>query len=313
MSSHTQILEYWRLFAVEPAAFELCELAETFQIKLSVFALFCYTAAENSGRDGEMNVKHDGRRLRVPASRRLTSDLLWLNRVVPLCGHDRIFRLQDLASARSKLTDRISWPALFIRAFSLVAQKHPELRQTWYRWPFSHLYQHPVNVASITVHRNWKNAAWLFWGQIDQPESSTLPQIQQQLDCFRDAPVEQVFRKQTRLAQLPTPLRRLIWWWNHNVATAKRAKRLGTFFVSTLAGRGAEIQIPPAIHTGCLTFGPLNQAGECRVTLAYDHRVMDGFLVAAILESLESVLSDQMLTELQDSSTEQPLAEGQAA
>lgn len=260
-----------------------------------------------------MNVKHDGRRLRLPASRRLTSDLLWLNRVVPLCGHDRIFRLDDLAKVRSKITDRISWPALFIRAFSLVAQKHPELRQTWYRWPFSHLYQHPVNVASITVHRNWKNAAWLFWGLVEQPESSTLQQIQQQLDCFRDAPVEQVFRKQTRLAQLPTPLRRLIWWWNHNVATAKRAKRLGTFFVSTLAGRGAEIQIPPAIHTGCLTFGPLNYAGECRVTLAYDHRVMDGLLVAEILESLESVLSGQMLTELQDSSTEQPLAEGQAA
>ena len=75
-------------------------------------------------REGcEMNVKHDGRRLRLPASRRLTSDLLWLNRVVPLCGHDRIFRLYDLANVRSKLTDRISWPALFIRAFSLVAQK----------------------------------------------------------------------------------------------------------------------------------------------------------------------------------------------
>jgi hypothetical protein len=260
-----------------------------------------------------MNAKHDGRRLRVPASRRLSSDLLWFNRDVPLCGHDRVFHLKDLANARSKVTDRVSWSALFIRAFSLIAQKHPELRQTWYRRPFSHLYQHPVNVASITVHRTWKEASWLFWGQINQPESSTLQQIQQQLDRFRDAPVEQVFRKQTRLAQLPTPLRRLFWWWNLNVATAKRAKRLGTFFVSTLAGQGAEIQIPPSIHTGCLTFGPLNQAGECRVTLAYDHRVMDGVLVAEILESLESVLSDQMLTELQDSSTGQPPVAGQAA
>ena len=86
---------------------------------------------------------------------------------------------------------------------------------------------------------------------------------------------------------------------NSNIATAGRAKHLGTFFLSTLAGRGAEIQVPPSIHTGCLTFGPLDEYGRCRVTIAYDHRVMDGAMVAAILQTLESVLNEEIRAELQ--------------
>ncbi len=259
-----------------------------------------------------MRTNHTGRRMRVPPSRRLTSDLLWFNRSVPLCGHDRVFCLEELARVRSQSPGRISWPALFIRAFGLVAQRHPELRQSWYRWPVSHLYQHPVNVTTITVHRVWNAESWLFWGQLSEPETRSLREIQQQLDVFRDAPVETTFRNQIQLAQLPTLLRRMIWWWLINVATARRAKRLGTCFLSTLAGRGTEIQIPPSIHTGCLTFGPLNKDGECRVTLAYDHRVMDGVYVAEVLKSLESLLRDQLLTELRDSWAAQP-ASDQAA
>lgn len=259
-----------------------------------------------------MQPNQDGKRFPVPASRRLTFDLLWFNRSVPLCGHDRIVDLATVAEARSLAATRISWPALFIRAFSLVASQYPQLRQTWYRWPLAHLYQHPVNVASITVHREWKGDPWLFWGQISEPEQLSLSEIQRQLDRFRDGPVSKTFRRQVQLAKLPTLLRRMIWWWNINVATSRRARRLGTFFLSTLAGRGAEIQVPPSIHTGCLTFGPLNEAGQCRVTLAYDHRVMDGAIVAEILESLERVLCGQMLTELRNLKAGNSV-EGQAA
>ena len=82
------------------------------------------------------------------------------------------------------------------------------------------------------------------------------------------------------------------------MAKQKRAKRLGTFFLSTLSGKGVEIQIPPAIQTGCLTYGPLNSQGRSRVTLAYDHRVMDGALVAGILKRLEEVLLETLRPEL---------------
>lgn len=207
--------------------------------------------------------------------------------------------LAPVSETRSACAERISWPALFLKAYAIVAQQVPELRQTWYRWPWAHLYQHPSSVATLTVQREMNGEPWLFWGQIAEPELKSLSELQRTIDRFRDREVRDVFRKQLQLAKLPTVFRRMIWWWNLNVATASRAKRLGTFFLSTLAGRGAEIQLPPSIHTGCLTFGPLDENGMARVTLAYDHRIMDGALVADILQRLEETLSGALRDELQ--------------
>ena len=243
---------------------------------------------------------HQGRRIRIPASRRLSWDLLWFNRVVPQCGHDRRCDLREVAMARAVCPVRISWSAIFVRTFGLVAEEIPELRQTWYRWPWAHLYQHPESVASITVHRSWREEAWLFWGQIRRPEKRSLREIQVALDRFRDGPVKKVFRRQLQFVRLPTLLRRAVWWWNLNLATSRRATRVGTFFLSTLSGRGVEIQVPPSVHTCCLTFGPLSEDGECRVTLAYDHRVMDGVLVADVLLSLDSMLKTRIVSELRE-------------
>ena len=245
-----------------------------------------------------MTDPRNGRRFTVPASRRLSWDLTYFNRAVPLCAHDRRMNLAKVSAARDSCSERVSWPALFLKAYGLVAQDVAELRQTWYRWPCAHLYQHAQSNATLTVQREVCSEPWLFWGQIGSPESRPLSEIQQSINRFRDGDVREVFRKQLQLAKLPTILRRLIWWWNLNVATASRAKRLGTFFLSTLAGRGAEIQLPPSIHTGCLTFGPLDGNGIARVTLAFDHRVMDGALAAEILGRLEETLNGQLTAEL---------------
>lgn len=245
-----------------------------------------------------MTNHRNGRRFTVPASRRLTWDLLKFHREIPLCAHDRQMDLTEISAARSECALRISWPAIFIRAYALVAQEIPELRQTWYVWPWAHLYQHNSSVAALTVQREINGEPWLFWGLIRSPETLSLPEIQERIDEFRTQPVQAVFEKQWRLAHLPTSLRRVVWWWNLKVETKKRATRLGTFFLSTLSGQGVEIQTPPSIQTGCLTYGPLNENRRARVTLAYDHRIMDGMLVATILQRLETVLNTTLSSEL---------------
>ncbi len=239
-----------------------------------------------------------GKRMRIPRSRRLTWDLLHFNRQIPLCAHDRKMDLSVVASSRQRCTVRISWPALFVKAYAQVAAEIPELRQTWYRWPWSHLYQHHSSTSAMTVHRVVRDQPWLFWGLIAEPEHLSLKQLQQQIDNFRDGPAKTVFRQQWQLSGLPTMLRRLVWWWNLNMATAGRARRIGTFFLSTLSGRGVEIQLPPSVHTGCLTYGPLDAANCCRVTLAYDHRIMDGVLIADALQKLEHRLNHECAAEL---------------
>ena len=185
-----------------------------------------------------------------------------------------------------------------MKAFGLLALEIPELRQTWFRWPFATLYQHPSSIGVVTVQREFQGERWLFWGRIATPESLSLVEIQQQIDEYRTGSVPELFRKELQLVRLPTPIRRMIWAWNINLSRRKRMKRLGTFFLSTLAGQGVEIQIPPSIHTACLTYGPLNKLGICKVTLAYDHRVMDGSLVADCLSRLETILSETLGGEL---------------
>jgi hypothetical protein len=207
--------------------------------------------------------------------------------------------LGPLAELRTAAPARISWAALFIRAFGKVSAEIPQLRQMWLTWPWPHLYQHPESVAVLTVHREFQNEPWLFWGRIRSPELRSLTDLQACIDDFQNQPVETRFSRELQLAALPTPLRRIIWWWNLHVAGAARARRLGTFFLSTLAGRGAEIQLPPSVQTGCLTYGPLDAQGISRVTLAYDHRIMDGVLAARILERLEQILLLEIAAELQ--------------
>lgn len=253
----------------------------------------------------------DGTFFSIPPCRRLSWDLLWFNKSVPLCGHDRLCQLSTLAEARKNAGVRISWPAIFIKAFALVAADVPELRQTWHRWPWAQLYQHPCSVGTLTVQREVKGQRWLFWGKIPAPETLSLLQIQERIDSFATGSAREMFGREQKLARLPTILRRLIWGWNLHVAKRKRANRLGTFFLSTLAGRGAEIQVPPSIHTGCLTYGPLDTNGISRVTLAYDHRVMDGALVAEVLRTLEGILLKTLqgeLLQLRDSEAKLPSA-----
>ena len=50
----------------------------------------------------------------------------------------------------------------------------------------------------------------------------TLTDLQACIDSFQQQPVERQFARELQLAALPTPLRRLIWWWNMHLAGPDR-------------------------------------------------------------------------------------------
>jgi hypothetical protein len=134
---------------------------------------------------------------------------------------------------------------LFIKAFAIVAARRPVLRQTFQRWPWSHIYQHPENVAMLAIHRVLDGEPWVFHARFESPESQTLTHLQFALNRYLNEPATKIFRKQWQLSGLPTFARRFLWWWTLNVAVHHRARRLGTYFFTTLAGKGVEIQDPP--------------------------------------------------------------------
>lgn len=238
------------------------------------------------------------RRLRLPRSRRLTCDVLHYHRKVPTCAHDRFCELRPLLLARQISSRRISWSLLFIKAFGLVARDFPVLRQSYQPWPWPHIYEHPSSVGMLAVQREHQGEPWLFWGRFSEPESHSLLSMQNTLDRYLSDPVQDIFQRQWQLSAFPTPIRRLFWWWTLNAAGSKRPRRVGTFFLTTLAGQGAEIQHPPAFLTSNLTYGPLDEQGRSRVTIAYDHRLTDGLQIARCLKALEETLNGPIAAEL---------------
>ena len=237
-------------------------------------------------------------RMRLASSRALVIDVVHYDRKTPSYAHDRHCRLGSLANLRPHTATRVAWPVLFIKAYGLLSAEYPALRQTYFNFPWPHLYQHPVSISTLAMSRLHQGEERLFWVRFQKPEACSLVQLQAELERHQHEPAEVLFRRQIRLSKLPTPLRRAAWWLTRNLSGSKRSRRLGTFALTTLAGEGAVIQRPPSIHTSTLTYGPLDAAGSCRVTIVYDHRVMDGRLIARCLARLEEILLHEIADEL---------------
>jgi hypothetical protein len=238
------------------------------------------------------------RRLRLSSARALVIDILHFDRQIPSFAHDREFRLATLAELRAGAPARIAWPVLFIKAYGMLSAECAAFRRTWFRWPWPHLYEHPYSIGMLALSREHQGEERLFWVRFRRPELHSLVELQQSLERHQVDPIEQLFRRQLIVSRLPTPLRRAAWQLTFHLSGRKRASRLGTFALTTLASEGATIQRPPSIHTSTLTYGPLDEAGRMRVTIVYDHRLMDGRLVARSLARLEQHLLGPIADEL---------------
>src|SRR5262249_10728531 len=133
-----------------------------------------------------------------------------------------------------------------------------------------------------------------------KPELAPLDEIDHHLRRFKEAPLEEIscFRQLLRLGRLPWFLRRFTFWQSLYLSGRTRAKRFGTFLVSSYGSLGAEQLHPLTPLTTLLTFGPINSTGNVVVKIVYDHRVMDGRYVAHCLAELDRVLNTDIVREL---------------
>ena len=230
----------------------------------------------------------------------LVDDVLYFSAAVPRYPVDRLVPLAEVAELRHRSPQRISWTVLFLKAFGLVAADTPLLRRMYVRWPLGHLVEMPLSVGMVAINRRdpERQEDRLCWGRFIRPEQQSLVELQQALEQYQADPIGEAFGRQVQLSGVALPLRRLIWWWNLNVAGVKRAKRLGTFSISSLAGQGAWNRFHPTIQTTSLSFGPLDASGQSLVTLICDHRVLDGTPAARALADLEAALAGPVAQEL---------------
>ena len=174
------------------------------------------------------------------------------------------------------------------------------LRRALLEWPLARIYEHPQTNCSLAIERTYEGEEGVFFGMFRAPEGQTLGELQRSLVEFKTAPLEEIgfFRRMIRISRFPTPIRRFLWSVSLNLSGRARAKRFGTFGVTTLGGRGVEQIHPLSPLTTTLTFGPIDARGKVTVKIVYDHRVLDGAYVARRLVDLEKKLNGAILEEL---------------
>jgi len=252
-----------------------------------------------------MTQERRGRSVKVSDGRRLVNELMRQSHRVPLVTVRRECSIPALVQARTEGAGRLSWVAIFAKAYGLVAERNEHLRRNWLSFPWGRIYEHPISECVVLVEREWQGEETVLAAKVRAPETMPLEELDGHLKRFRTDPVRSIssFRQLLRIARYPALLRRFIFWSTLNWSGYKRCKRFGTFMISSLGNFSCELLVPHMPLTAYLTFGPISPDGRVAVTLAFDHRVMDGRHAARALQDLEQVLNTTLARELRSMGT----------
>jgi hypothetical protein len=244
--------------------------------------------------------KSRGRWLAVSPFRQLVTDLMHFSRAVPAVVADRRMDLRPLIAARAASAARPSWTVLFSKAFAMLGRDYPCLRQSYLKFPWGHLYEHPHNVVALNVERRLATEDVVLFCMIRSPENRPLQEIEAIVRRHKEAPVKSLrsYNRAVAVSRIPWPLRRIFWWAALNMSGRRRCHNYGTFSISSVASLGAGLQNLIPILTSSLHYGLFDEQGRLEMRLSWDHRVMDGATVARVLTDFEAVLNREMVREL---------------
>jgi hypothetical protein len=253
-----------------------------------------------------------GRVIKLSAPRRLVGDLMRFSKSVPRVAVQRQMNLSTLKHARLEGDRLVSWTAIFLRGYALLARETPELRRAYIKLPWPHLYEYPFSVASIAHERDYNGERAVLLSLIKAPEKRSIRALQDTIAETRSRNILEVkdFRQALKFANLPAPVRWLLMWLALNIGR-QRANRFGTFQLSVYSGLGAESLNPLTPLTTLINYGPISEDGTVSVRIHYDHRVMDGADVARALQKFETILNETMTEELRQAAEDLPSARAQ--
>ena len=156
------------------------------------------------------------------------------------------------------------------------------------------------SIAAITINREHNGEACVLPLLIMDPASVPIHTIDQVINEHVQTPMTEIraYRRAIAIGKLPGILRRPLMWAGYNMPRW-RANYFGTFTVTSVSFKGAELLYVPTLTTSLLTFGVFGPDGRTPVRMVIDHRVMDGMEFAAILARLEAIMNGPILQELQ--------------
>ena len=109
---------------------------------------------------------------------------------------------------------RPPWFGIFAKAYGLTAQEFPQLRRTFIKWPWPHLYEYPTSVAGVCVERDVDGEPCVMLRLIKDPAALRIGEIADIIRSAAETPIDELsdFKRIVALARLPGVLRRPIMW-----------------------------------------------------------------------------------------------------
>lgn len=241
-----------------------------------------------------------GIHLKISPARKMVLELLRHSKSVPTVPVSKVMELgRDFPLIRK--ASGVTWMPVWLKAYGILASRHQELRTVYTPYPWTRFYLHPENNAVVLVEREVDKEMAILASRLKCPEQMPLSAIDEKLKHLREDPVESIphFKKILLLGKLPTIIRRLVFHFSLYWSGAAKARRFGTFMISSQGYLGCEQEHPIHFCPSYLTFGPIEESGKVTGRIIYDHRVMDGRFVAKLFSELEEVLQTTILPELQ--------------
>ncbi|MFO1185490.1 MAG: 2-oxo acid dehydrogenase subunit E2 [Bauldia sp.] len=235
----------------------------------------------------------------IPPLRRLIIDFMHFSVRVPAVVAERRMRLAPLSATRGQASERISWLAIFAKAYVIVVDEFVELRRAYVTLPWPHFCEFAEAEGFVTIEREADGERAALNLPLRRGPGLGLAKLDGTIRYARNAPLGEVpyFRRLLLVARLPRPLRRLAIWLGLNWGR-QRSKYFGSFLITSYAALGAEALRPLSPATSTLTYGTIDEEGSVTVRITYDHRVVDGAIMARVLVRLEEVLNGVVADEL---------------
>lgn len=239
-----------------------------------------------------------GRIFGVSLARRVIIDLMHASKGVPFVAVRRTLDISRLAAARAAQSERIAWPAIFAKAFGLLAEEQPLLRTAYLKWPWPHFFEFEKTVAMIVVAQEPVTEGVLLF-KLLAPERVPLAEADRSIRIAKASPIEATpfFRKTMRITKLPLPLRRAAWALGLNIGR-QRGNFFGSLLITSVAAfGGGEVE---ALGPGpfILSYDRVTEAGKIDVMVRWDHRVTDAAVIGLALSRLEQLLNGPVADEL---------------
>jgi hypothetical protein len=240
-----------------------------------------------------------GRSIELSPAKRLVLDVLHFSRGIPTVPVQKRMAIAPLVQARAACGKSPRWTAIFVRAYALLAREVPELRRVYLKLPLPHIFEYRSSIASVVIEREYKGELGIFTQVILNPAARTIEDLAEMLEKGKTLPVNEISEigRALRVAALPWPIRRLVWWLALNIARY-RPRFFGTFGVSVYSALKVESLHPLMPVTTLLNYGVIDADGTVNVRIIYDHRVMNGATVARALNRLENILNGVVAEEV---------------